>query len=91
MAKNEQERILDDVLRSLPLLPLQYFLSLFFHLFSFPFLAFLEITCFSFFLLISIELNDKFKSKSVLSHLGETGAIWDRGWMGHRGFQHVPL
>jgi hypothetical protein len=52
-----------------PLLPLKYFLSLFFHLFSFPFLAFLEITFFSFFLLISIKLNDKFKSKTVLTHL----------------------
>jgi superfamily II DNA helicase RecQ len=23
--------------------------------------------------------------------VGETGAIWDRGWMGHRSFQHVPV
>jgi len=23
--------------------------------------------------------------------VGETGAIWDRGWMGHQSFQHVPV
>jgi hypothetical protein len=48
MAENEQKGILDDLLRSLPLLPLYISCPFSFTFFSFPFLAFLEITFFFF-------------------------------------------
>jgi len=31
-----------------------------------------------------------FLGRTILKYIGETGAGWDRGWVGQRGFEYVP-
>ncbi len=35
------------------------------------------------------SLNTKFEALTI-NKVGETGVGWDRGWVGQRGFEHVP-
>ena len=43
----------------------------------------------------TLRENLRFKKRKILlvetTNVGETGAIRDSAWMGHRDFQHVPV